>query len=126
MSRLESALRCACSEHLPGLDRGADECAVLKGSAGHPARACTDDDRLRLGQLIESRGQTGRLAKNTGFLRVAGAAEFAHHRESCGNADPQLQLSLGTTAKPEIASTMARAERMARSGSSSCACGYPK
>src|SRR3954468_11667093 len=93
MSRLESALRCAYPERLQSLDRGADESAVLKGSTGNPASACANDDRVRLGQLVESRGQIGRLANHAGLLHEAGAADFADHYESCGNADPQLQLS---------------------------------
>src|SRR4051812_7334871 len=95
MSRLESALRGACPDHLPSLVGGPDESTVLKGSAVKPASTCADDDCLRLGQVVESRGQTGRLANRAGLLRVVSAAEFAHHYDASGNADPQLQLSPG-------------------------------
>ena len=96
---LEPARDDARTQHLPGrhrrgeaLDLDGAEIAVLEEIADQPARAGGDDDRIRLGQGLQTGGEVRRLADDRLLLRRAFADQIADHHQPGGDADPRLQL----------------------------------
>ncbi len=68
------------------------EIAVLEEIADQPARARGDDDRVRLGQGLQTGGEVRRFADDRLFLRRAFADQVADDHQPGGNADARLQL----------------------------------
>ena len=96
---LEPARDGTRTQHLPGRHRRGDaldldgaEIAVLEEIADQPARACGDDDRVRLGQGLQAGGEVRRFADDRLFLRRAFADQIADDDQPGGNPDPRLEL----------------------------------
>ncbi len=97
--RLEPALHRAGTQHLPSRHRRGDalhldgaEIAVLEEIADQPARACGDDDRVRLGQGLQTGGEVRRFADDRLFLRRAFADQIADDHQPGGDPDARLEL----------------------------------
>jgi hypothetical protein len=83
---LEPARDDARTQHLPSRHRPGDalhldgaKIADLEEIADQPARARGDDDRVRLGQGLQTAGEVGRLADDRLLLRRALADQIADH-----------------------------------------------
>ena len=73
------------------------EIADLEQIADQPARAGSDDDRVRLGQGLQPGGQVWRFADHRLLLRRAFADQIADHDEAGGDADARFELDRDVT-----------------------------
>ena len=96
---LEPARDEARAQHAPDRHRLGDtfdldraEIAVFEKVADQPARACGDDDRIRLGQRLQTGGEVGCFPDYRLLLCRALADQVADHYQPGGDADPRLQL----------------------------------
>ena len=96
---LEPALDDAGTQHLPSRHRRGDtfhldggKVAVLEESAEQPARARGDDDRVRLGQGLQTGGEVRRFADDRLFLRRALADQIADDHQTGGDPDARVEL----------------------------------
>ena len=80
--------------HRPGdaLHLDGAEIAVFEEIADQPARARGDDDRVRLGQGLQTGGQVRRLADDRLFLRRSFADQIADNHQPSGDPDVRLEL----------------------------------
>jgi len=96
--RLEAAHDTALPYHLPRTLRigkagemlrtetfDLEQCAYL------PARAVGDDERTRLGQCLQPRGEVWGLADHPAFLRCAGADQITDDDKAACDAEPHIQ-----------------------------------
>jgi hypothetical protein len=60
----------------------------LEQSAEQTLRRLADENRVGLGEGLQSRGKVGRLSDNGTFLCRAGANDFADHDQAGSNPDP--------------------------------------
>ena len=89
---LEPARDDARTQHLPGRHRRGDsfhldgaEIAVLEEIADQPARARGDDDRVRLGQGLQTGGEVRCFADDRLFLRRSFANQIADDHQPGGD-----------------------------------------
>ncbi|HXE26605.1 MAG TPA: hypothetical protein VN637_17115 [Roseiarcus sp.] len=94
VQRLEAARRGARPQHGPGLHRSGDalqgfrpEVFELEQIAKKPSRAFADDDRVRLGDVLQTGCEVRGLADDA-------RGQIAHHHHPGGDANPEL---LGNT-----------------------------
>ena len=97
--RLEPARDGARPQHLPSRHRRGDaleldhaEIAVVEEIADQPARGCGDDDRIRLGERLQTSGEVWRLANYRLFLRRTFADQIADDHQPGGDPDARLEL----------------------------------
>jgi len=74
------------------LDLDRAEVAVLEQITDEPARARGDDDRVRLGQVLQPGGEVWRPAHDRLFLRRAFPDQIADDHQPSGDPDARLEL----------------------------------
>ena len=129
MQCLEAAFDGARPQCRPGAHRLGDALEVsgaevlqLEEIAEKLSRALGDDDRVRLGNPLQTRRKVWRLADDAAFLRLARSDQIADYDQPGGNADTGLQRSAASSSAITAAINSSPA-RTARSASSSWACG---
>jgi hypothetical protein len=82
------------SGHRPGdaLDLDGAEVAIFEEIADQSARTRGDDDRVGLGQGLQTGGEIGRFTDDRLFLRRAFTDQIANDHQPGGDADPRLEF----------------------------------